>query len=427
MLEILSIEQKSEKLNQILHRTVLPTAQIEKRVEEILSDVKENGDGAIRKYSFLFDEVNLETFEVSEEEISQALNEINEELMEALLAAKENIERYHEKQLQTGYKIENEISSIQQIINPIERVGIYIPGGKAAYPSTVLMNAIPAKIAGVNEIVIVTPPNKEGKIKSSILVAAKLAGVSKVLKIGGAHAIGALAYGTETIQRVDKIVGPGNLYVALAKKNVSGIVGIDMVAGPTEVVILADEHANERFIAADLMAQAEHDEMASSIVITTSNELAEKIQQASHDLIEEQPRKEIIQKAFENYGAIIKVNSIEEGLNLVNKIAPEHVEILLKDSEEYVTKIKNAGAIFVGDYTPEPVGDYYAGTNHTLPTSGTARFTSPLSVNDFQKKTSVVYYSKEALKAARNYIETIANEEGLFGHKKAISIRFEEE
>ncbi|WP_430509505.1 histidinol dehydrogenase [Gottfriedia solisilvae] len=426
-MEILSIEQKSEKLNQILHRTVLPTAQIEKRVEEILSDVKENGDGAIRKYSFLFDEVNLETFEVSEEEISQALNEINEELMEALLAAKENIERYHEKQLQTGYKIENEISSIQQIINPIERVGIYIPGGKAAYPSTVLMNAIPAKIAGVNEIVIVTPPNKEGKIKSSILVAAKLAGVSKVLKIGGAHAIGALAYGTETIQRVDKIVGPGNLYVALAKKNVSGIVGIDMVAGPTEVVILADEHANERFIAADLMAQAEHDEMASSIVITTSNELAEKIQQASHDLIEEQPRKEIIQKAFENYGAIIKVNSIEEGLNLVNKIAPEHVEILLKDSEEYVTKIKNAGAIFVGDYTPEPVGDYYAGTNHTLPTSGTARFTSPLSVNDFQKKTSVVYYSKEALKAARNYIETIANEEGLFGHKKAISIRFEEE
>ncbi|WP_442903103.1 histidinol dehydrogenase [Gottfriedia solisilvae] len=426
-MEILSIEQKSEKLNQILHRTVLPTGQIEKRVEEILSDVKENGDGAIRKYSFLFDEVNLETFEVSEEEISQALNEINEELMEALLAAKENIERYHEKQLQTGYKIENEISSIQQIINPIERVGIYIPGGKAAYPSTVLMNAIPAKIAGVNEIVIVTPPNKEGKIKSSILVAAKLAGVSKVLKIGGAHAIGALAYGTETIQRVDKIVGPGNLYVALAKKNVSGIVGIDMVAGPTEVVILADEHANERFIAADLMAQAEHDEMASSIVITTSNELAEKIQQASHDLIEEQPRKEIIQKAFENYGAIIKVNSIEEGLNLVNKIAPEHVEILLKDSEEYVTKIKNAGAIFVGDYTPEPVGDYYAGTNHTLPTSGTARFTSPLSVNDFQKKTSVVYYSKEALKAARNYIETIANEEGLFGHKKAISIRFEEE
>jgi len=427
MLEILSIEQKSEKLNQILHRTVLPTAQIEKRVEEILSEVKENGDGAIRKYSFMFDEVDLETFEVSEEEISQALNEINDELMEALLAAKENIERYHEKQLQTGYKIENEISSIQQIINPIERVGIYIPGGKAAYPSTVLMNAIPAKIAGVNEIVIVTPPNKEGKIKSSILVAAKLAGVSKVLKIGGAHAIGALAYGTETIQRVDKIVGPGNLYVALAKKNVSGIVGIDMVAGPTEVVILADEHANERFIAADLMAQAEHDEMASSIVITTSNELAEKIQQASHDLIEEQPRKEIIQKAFENYGAIIKVNSIEEGLNLVNQIAPEHVEILLKDSEEYVTKIKNAGAIFVGEYTPEPVGDYYAGTNHTLPTSGTARFTSPLSVNDFQKKTSVVYYSKEALKAARNYIETIANEEGLFGHKKAISIRFEEE
>jgi len=427
MLDILSIEQKNEKLDQILHRTVLPTRQVEKSVEDILLDVKENGDDAIHKYSFLFDEVTLETFEVSEEEITQACNEITDKLMNALLAAKDNIERYHEKQLQTGYKIESEISSIQQIVNPIERVGIYIPGGKAAYPSTVLMNAIPAKIAGVAEIVIVTPPNKEGKVKSSILVAAKLAGVSKILKIGGAHAIGALAFGTETIQKVDKIVGPGNLYVALAKKNVSGIVGIDMVAGPTEVVILADEMANARFIAADLMAQAEHDEMASSIVITTSNELAEKIQQASNDLIDEQPRKEIIQKAFQNYGAIIKVPSVEEGIKLVNKIAPEHVELLLKDSKEYVTKIKNAGAIFVGEYTPEPVGDYYAGTNHTLPTSGTARFTSPLSVNDFQKKTSVVYYSKEALKTARNHIETIANEEGLFGHKKAISIRFEEE
>lgn len=427
MLEILSIEQESEKLANILQRTVLSTALIEKKVEAILLDVKEKGDEAIRKYSSLFDEVSLESFEVSEEEITQALNETDDELINALLSAKENIERYHEKQLQKGYKIEDEFSAIQQIVNPIDRVGIYIPGGKAAYPSTVLMNAIPAKIAGVNEIVIVTPPNKEGKIKSSILVAAKLAGVSKILKIGGAQAIGALAFGTETIQKVDKIVGPGNIYVALAKKSVSGIVGIDMVAGPTEVVILADEDANPRFIVADLMAQAEHDEMASSIVITNSEVLAMKVQKEVEKLIDEQPRKDIIKKAFQNYGAIIVVNTINEGIQLVNKIAPEHVEIMTNNPTELLPKIKNAGAIFLGEYTPEPVGDYYAGTNHTLPTSGTARFTSPLSVNDFQKKTSVVYYSKEALREARNHIEIIANEEGLFGHKKAISIRFEEE
>lgn len=427
MLEILSIEQESEKLANILQRTVLPTTLIEKKVEAILLDVKEKGDEAIRKYSSLFDEVSLESFEVSEEEIAQALNETDDEFINALLSAKENIERYHEKQLQKGYKIEDEFSAIQQIVNPIDRVGIYIPGGKAAYPSTVLMNAIPAKIAGVNEIVIVTPPNKEGKIKSSILVAAKLAGVSKILKIGGAQAIGALAFGTETIQKVDKIVGPGNIYVALAKKSVSGIVGIDMVAGPTEVVILADEDANPRFIVADLMAQAEHDEMASSIVITNSVVLAMKVQKEAEKLIVEQPRKDIIKKAFQNYGAIIVVNTINEGIQLVNKIAPEHVEIMTNNPTELLPTIKNAGAIFLGAYTPEPVGDYYAGTNHTLPTSGTARFTSPLSVNDFQKKTSVVYYSKEALREARNHIEIIANEEGLFGHKKAISIRFEEE
>lgn len=427
MLEILSINHKSEKLESIINRTNLPTVEITKSVEKILLNVKENGDEAVRQYSLIYDEVKLKSFEVSEAEFNEALEQTDENLINALIEAKKNIETYHEKQLQDGYKINEKNSYVQQLINPIERVGVYIPGGKAAYPSTVLMNVIPAKIAGVNEIVIVTPPNKEGKIKSSILVAAKLAGVTKVLKIGGAQAIGTLAYGTETIEKVDKIVGPGNIYVALAKKSVSGIVGIDMVAGPTEVVILADETANPRFIAADLMAQAEHDEMASSIVITDSEEFAQRIQQEIPNLLEEQPRKEIIQSSFENYGAIIVVKTIDEGIELVNKLAPEHLELMIKNPESIVHKIKNAGAIFLGDYTPEPVGDYFAGTNHTLPTSGTARFTSPLNVNDFQKKTSVVYYNKAALSEARKHIEIIAEEEGLFGHGKAISIRFEED
>ncbi|QKE75799.1 histidinol dehydrogenase [Arthrobacter citreus] len=427
MLEILSINQKSDKLESIINRTNLPTVEITKSVEKILLNVKENGDEAVRQYSLIYDEVKLKDFEVSEVEFNEALEQTDEKLVTALAEAKKNIERYHEKQLQDGYKINDKNSYVQQLIHPIERVGVYIPAGKAAYPSTVLMNVIPAKIAGVKEIVIVTPPNKEGKIKPSILVAAKLAGVSKVYKVGGAQAIGALAYGTETIEKVDKIVGPGNLYVALAKKSVSGIVGIDMVAGPTEVVILADETANPRFIAADLMAQAEHDEMASSIVITNSEEFALKIQQQIPNLLEEQPRKEIIKSSFEQYGAILVVKTIEEGIELVNKLAPEHLEIMIKNPESIVHQIKNAGAIFLGDYTPEPVGDYFAGTNHTLPTSGTARFTSPLNVNDFQKKTSVVYYNKKALKEARKHIEVIAEEEGLFGHGKAISIRFEED
>ncbi|XZF78007.1 histidinol dehydrogenase [Bacillus sp. AL-1R] len=426
-MEILSINQKSEKLESIINRTNLPTVEITKSVEKILLNVKENGDEAVRQYSLIYDEVKLKSFEVSEDEFNEALKQTDENLINALIEAKKNIETYHEKQLQDGYKINEKNSYVQQIINPIERVGVYIPGGKAAYPSTVLMNVIPAKIAGVNEIVIVTPPNKEGKIKPSILVAAKLAGVTKVLKIGGAQAIGALAYGTETIEKVDKIVGPGNIYVALAKKSVSGIVGIDMVAGPTEVVILADETANPRFIAADLMAQAEHDEMASSIVITNSEEFAQKIQQEIPNLLDEQPRKEIIKSSFENYGAIIVVQTIEEGIELINKLAPEHLELMIKKPESIVHKVKNAGAIFLGDYTPEPVGDYFAGTNHTLPTSGTARFTSPLNVNDFQKKTSVVYYNKAALSEARKHIELIAEEEGLYGHGKAISIRFEED
>ncbi|WP_420488389.1 histidinol dehydrogenase [Gottfriedia acidiceleris] len=426
-MEILAINHKSEKLESIINRTNLPTAEITKSVEKILLNVKENGDEAVRRYSLIYDEVKLKSFEVSEDEFNEALEQTDENLVNALIEAKKNIETYHEKQLQDGYKINDKNSYVQQLINPIERVGVYIPGGKAAYPSTVLMNVIPAKIAGVNEIVIVTPPNKEGKIKPSILVAAKLAGVTKVFKIGGAQAIGALAYGTESIEKVDKIVGPGNIYVALAKKSVSGIVGIDMVAGPTEVVILADETANPRFIAADLMAQAEHDEMASSIVITNSEEFAQKIQQEIPNLLEEQPRKEIIKNSFENYGAIIVVKTIEEGIGLVNKLAPEHLELMIKNPESIVHKVKNAGAIFLGDYTPEPVGDYFAGTNHTLPTSGTARFTSPLNVNDFQKKTSVVYYNKVALSEARKHIELIAEEEGLFGHGKAISIRFEED
>ncbi|WP_407920409.1 histidinol dehydrogenase [Gottfriedia luciferensis] len=426
-MEILSIDQQNEKLENILNRTNLQTLDIVKSIEKILLNIKENGDEAVRQYSLIYDDVKLENFEVSEDEFNEAMEQTDEELINALIQAKKNIEKYHEKQLQDGYKINGENHYVKQIIHPIEKVGVYIPGGKAAYPSTVLMNVIPAKLAGVDEIIIVTPPNKEGKIKPSILVAAKLAGATKVLKIGGAQAIGALAYGTESIQKVDKIVGPGNIYVALAKKYVSGVVGIDMVAGPTEVVVLADEFANPKYIVADLMAQAEHDEMASSIVITNSEKLARSILQEIPNQLEKQPRKEIIKSAFENYGAIIVVKTIDEGIEFVNKIAPEHVEVMINNPESIVHKIKNAGAIFLGDYTPEPVGDYYAGTNHTLPTSGTARFTSPLNVNDFQKKTSVVYYNKQALNEAKQHIEIIANEEGLYGHAKAISIRFEEE
>jgi len=427
MLQIIHGNERCNELDRILNRAISETAEIEDQVKKILSEVKLSGDQAIREFTEKFDGVDLADFEVTAEEFENALDEVGDDLLEALRSAAANIETYHKRQLQAGYKIEDENKFVEQIITPVESAGVYVPGGKAAYPSTVLMNVIPAKIAGVTDITMVTPPDESGRVKNSLLAAAKLVGVNRVLKIGGAQSIAALAYGTQTISKVDKIVGPGNAYVAMAKNLVSGIVGIDMIAGPSEVVVLADGHANPKYIVADLMAQAEHDEMASAIVITDSLELAEKIKKMAPGMVGAQPRKEIITAAFRENGAIIVVDDIGDGINLVNKIAPEHLEILTEDCLGIYKKIRHAGAIFLGEYTPESVGDYYAGTNHTLPTNATARFSSPLNVNDFQKKTSVVHYNKKALKEARSHIELIAGEEGLFAHRDAVTVRFEEE
>jgi len=427
MLQIIHGNKDSAKLQKILNRGIMETDAIEKQVKSILAAVKSEGDAALRRYTLQFDGADLADFEVTKAEFEQAFEEADPELVEALTAAKANIEAYHQKQLQAGYEIKDEKKLLKQVISPVERAGVYVPGGKAAYPSTVLMNVVPAKIAGVPDITMVTPPDKDGKIKGSLLVAAKLAGVDRVLKLGGAHGVGALAYGTASIQRVDKIVGPGNAYVAMAKHLVSGLVGIDMIAGPSEVVVLADETADPRYVVADLMAQAEHDEMASGIVITTSETLAKAVAELVPAMVSKQPRQDIIAAAFKDYGAIIVVESIDAGIDLVNTIAPEHLEILTKDPLALYPRIKHAGAVFLGAYTPESVGDYYAGTNHTLPTNATARFSSPLNVNDFQKKMSVVYYSKDALKSARRHIEAIADEEGLHAHGDAVRIRFSEE
>jgi len=425
MLQIIHGNKASAQLAQILNRAISETTEIETTTKTILAAVKEKGDTALKHYTKIFDSANLKDFETTPCEFDTAFAQTDPQLLQALKAAKQNIETYHQKQLQESYEILDKQKMLKQIVRPIERVGVYVPGGKACYPSTVLMNVIPAKIAGVSHITMVTPPDKNGKIKNSLLVAAKLVGVDRVLKIGGAQSIAALAYGTQTIDKVDKITGPGNAYVAMAKNLVSGIVGIDMIAGPSEVVILADETANPKYVVADLMAQAEHDEMASGIVITTSKKLANEIANLAPEMVNAQLRKDIITAAFKNYGAIILVDTMEIGIEMVNTIAPEHLEILTTDPLKLYQKVKHAGAIFLGQYTPESVGDYYAGTNHTLPTNATARFSSPLNVNDFQKKISVVYYSKEALKDARNHIELIAEEEGLFAHRDAVSIRFE--
>ena len=425
MLQIIHGNKASAELARILNRAISETIEIEKATKDILSAVKTEGDAAVRRYTKMFDHADISDFEVTALEFDAAFADVDPQLVEALEAAKLNIETYHKKQLQEGYEILDEQKMLKQIVSPVESAGVYVPGGKAAYPSTVLMNVIPAKMAGVKDITMVTPPDKNGKIKSSLLVAAKLVGVTRVLKMGGAQSVAALAYGTETVAKVDKIVGPGNAYVAMAKNLVSGIVGIDMIAGPSEVVVLADETANPRYIVADLMAQAEHDEMASGIVITTSEKLAYQIAELTPEMVNAQPRKDIIKAAFKDYGAIIVVDKMKDGIQLVNAIAPEHLEILTVDALELYKEIKHAGAIFLGEYTPESVGDYYAGTNHTLPTNATARFSSPLNVNDFQKKMSIVYYSKEALESARAHIELIADEEGLYAHRDAVSIRFD--
>ncbi|WP_409227137.1 histidinol dehydrogenase [Gudongella sp. SC589] len=415
-----------EELEKILNRTQMDSPEVLQRVDQILDDVRLRGDSALLEYTKMYDGHELENLRVTREEIEEARENIDPGLRKAMENAIENITRFHKNQVDQGFIVQEDDILLGQLVNPIERVGIYVPGGTASYPSTVMMNVIPANLAGVREIVIATPAGKDGRIRDSVLVAADLLGVTDIFKMGGAQAVGALCYGTETIRKVDKIVGPGNIYVAMAKRKVSGMVGIDMIAGPSEVVVLAGEGANPRYIAADLIAQAEHDQRAASIVVTDSDSLAGRIEQELSRQLMELARWEIAEKALADYGALIVVDSMEEGFHIVNRLAPEHLELLTENPLEDYKRIRNAGAIFLGEYTPEPVGDYYAGPNHTLPTSRTARFSSALGVEDFCKKTSLIYYSKEALEKASGDIMTLARDEALTGHANSIRVRMED-
>lgn len=425
MLKMIDKKNQSALFQKLLSRSQFNDIKINQTVEEIINQVKTYKDDALRNYTKTFDGVTLDQFKVSDDEMNEALNLISDVLKNDLRLAMENIMFYHQKQMIESFEYEKEPGIIiGQRVTPIESVGIYVPGGTAAYPSTVLMNAIPAKIAGVKKIVMITPPGKDGKVNPNILVAANIAGVDEIYKVGGAQGIAALAYGTDLIPKVSKIVGPGNMYVAMAKKMVSGYVGIDMIAGPSEVLIIADEKANPRFIACDLMAQAEHDPYAAAILITNSQNLAQEVNFYIEEEIKTLSRRSIIEASFQNYGAIIIVDDIKEAVDISNMIAPEHLEILTETPEELLKDILHAGSIFLGSYTPEPVGDYFAGPNHTLPTSGTATFASALSVLDFIKKSSYTSYSKEALKQSKDSIIRLAESEKLTAHAKSIEVRF---
>lgn len=393
-------------------------------VKNILDEVKRNKDKALRKYNKLYDNVDIYDLKVSENEINEAFNLVEEEFINALKSSIKNVKKYHEKQLKNGYTITNDNGVFMgQLITPIERVGVYVPGGTASYPSSVVMNVIPAKIAGVKEVVMVTPPKSNGKINPYILVAASLSGVDEIYKVGGAQSIGALAYGTESIKKVYKIVGPGNIYVATAKKLVFGTVDIDMVAGPSEILVIGDENANSKFIAADLMSQAEHDKRAAAILVTTSKKLYEDVVKEINLQIKELERKDIIEESLINYGMAIICSDLDKCIEISNNIAPEHLELMIDNPIEYLGKIKNAGSIFLGSYSPEPLGDYYAGPNHVLPTSGTAKFSSPLSVDSFIKKSSYLYYPKEELQKVSKEIIVLAEKEGLTAHKNSVKVR----
>ena len=394
-------------------------------VSDIIDDVRENGDKAVNAYTEKFDGKLPEYYEVPLDVIHDAVDEADEDFVNALLDAMENIAAFHHRQKEQGFIDPHENGIILgQRVRGLERVGLYVPGGTAAYPSSVLMNAIPAKIAGVKEIIMVTPPMKDGRPNPDILVAASICGVDRVFLTGGAQAIAALAYGTESIPKVDKIVGPGNIYVATAKKLLYGVVDIDMIAGPSEILVLADETANPKFVAADLMSQAEHDVMASSILVTTSEKLVDETIKELERQVKDLSRKDIIEKSLSTYGAAIVCDCVDCAIELANELAPEHLEVLLQNPMEYLGRLDNAGSIFLGQYAPEPLGDYYAGPNHVLPTSGTARFFSPLSVNSFTKRTSYIYYTEQALLDAKTDIVTIAEKEGLTAHANAIKVRF---
>ncbi|MDO4488702.1 MAG: histidinol dehydrogenase [Eubacteriales bacterium] len=405
-----------------------PTSNVSGVVSEILSDVKARGDEALRDYSKKFDGAELESFLVGEEEIQEALTKVEPEFIEILKEAAANIRAFHEKQVSNGFMMTkpNGVVLGQRVI-PLERVGLYVPGGTAAYPSTVLMDSIPAKIAGVSEIVMVTPPGRDGSVNPYILAAAFVAGVGRIYKVGGAQAVAALAYGTETIPRVDKIVGPGNAYVAEAKKQVFGLVGIDMIAGPSEVLVLADGKSNPAFVAADMLSQAEHDKNASAVLVTDSMELAKAVAEELEKQLKCLKREEIARYSIENNGKIIVAKNFEEGIEAANRIAPEHLEICVDNPFDYLGRIKNAGSVFLGRYNPEPLGDYFAGPNHTLPTSGTARFYSPLGVEDFVKRMQYSYYTKDALSGDFDKVSYFANKEGLSAHARSVDIRFGKE
>jgi histidinol dehydrogenase len=395
------------------------------QVKLIIEAVRNYGDVAVRDYTLKFDHTDLDNFKVDEHEIEEAFQVVEPNLVDIIREAAENIQNYHMKQHQPSWMTTEENGTILgQKITPLDSVGVYVPGGTAAYPSSVLMNVIPAKVAGVDRIVMVSPPGEDGKLPPAVLVAAKIAGVQEIYKIGGAQAIAALAYGTKQVSSVDKIVGPGNIYVALAKKEVYGDVDIDMIAGPSEIVILADNSARPNEVAADLLSQAEHDERASSVLVTPSKELANAVVIEVDKQLSTLPRKEIASKSIEDYGAIYVTETMDEAFSVVNELAPEHLEILTENAMGDLGKIKHAGAIFIGRYSSEPVGDYFAGTNHVLPTNGTARFSSPLNVADFQKKSSVIFYSKQALKKNVHKIAAFARSEGLEAHARAVEERF---
>lgn len=425
----LTEEARTNILENLLKRSPNSYGEFEGRVNEIIENVRANRDAAIFDYTKRFDgaDINAENILVTEDEIKEAYEKVDEKLLTVIRKALVNIRKYHEKQRQYSW-FDSEESGIilGQKVTALEKVGVYVPGGKAVYPSSVLMNIVPTKVAGVKTIVMTTPPGKDGKVNPATLVAAKEAGVDAIYKVGGAQAIAALAFGTESVPKVDKIVGPGNIYVALAKKAVFGFVSIDSIAGPSEIMVLADETANPRFVAADLLSQAEHDEMASAILVTTSRDLAEQVSKEVEGFVAQLSRKEIIQKSLDNYGYILVAESMDEAIATVNEIASEHLELVTKNPFETMTKIRNAGAIFVGEYSSEPLGDYFAGPNHVLPTNGTAKFFSPLSVDDFIKKSSIISYSREALEPIYKDIVQFAECEQLTAHANSIRVRFED-
>ena len=425
----LTKETQDNILENLLKRSPNSYGEYESRVNEIIQNVRERKDSAVFEYTKKFDgaDINAENILVTEEEIKEAYEQVDPKLLEVIRKALVNIRDYHAKQKQYSWFDSDESGIILgQKVTPLKNVGVYVPGGKAVYPSSVLMNVIPAKVAGVTNIIMTTPCGKDGKVYPSTLVAANEAGVDKIYKAGGAQAIAALAFGTESIPKVDKIVGPGNIYVALAKKAVYGYVSIDSIAGPSEIMVLADETANPRFVAADLLSQAEHDEMASAILVTTSEALAEQVSAEVDKFVEQLSRKEIIRKSLDNYGYILVADTMVQAIDTVNEIASEHLELVTKNPFEVMTKIRNAGAIFIGEYSSEPLGDYFAGPNHVLPTNGTAKFFSPLSVDDFIKKSSIISYSREALEPVYKDIAQFAECEKLTAHANSIRVRFED-